>query len=151
MWNQTLALVSHEHHSNASDQYSLAIETLNPNDIATLVNELHEVKAKWYDLGVQLRMKIHDLDAIEIECLKNCDRCLIKMLSSWLSQTDHSPTWQIVVDALSSPAIGNQNAANRIHQVYCKPGPDLPQASGILAMLYQCAKRIICQSSVFRF
>ena len=85
------------------------------------MSELYEVRAKWYGLGVQLGMKTSDLDAFETQYQNNLDRCLIKMLSDWLSRTDPSPpSWQRVVDALSSPAIGNQVTVGRLQQIYCK-------------------------------
>ncbi|CAI8027461.1 hypothetical protein GBAR_LOCUS15707 [Geodia barretti] len=46
---------------------------------------------------------------------------LNEMLCAWLSKID--PTWQKVVDALSSPAIGKQSAAEQLKLVYCKPNP----------------------------
>ena len=84
------------------------------------MNELYEVRAKWYDLGVQLRMKTSDLDAIETEHPKNSNVCLRRMLSVWLTREVHSPpTWQTVVDALSSPAVGRPDVAENINLKYC--------------------------------
>ena len=95
------------------------------DDLATLVNELHEVRDKWYHLGVQLNMKPSDLNAIRIQYMNNPDDCLLEMLCVWLTKFPSPPTWQTVVDALSSPAIGKQSAAERLKQIYCKPNPTL--------------------------
>ena len=100
--------------------FSILIDILTPENLATLVNELYEVRAKWYDLGVQLRMKTPDLDAIETEHPKHSDVCLRKMLSMWLTREVPSPpTWQRVVDALSSPAVNRTDIAERIRKSHC--------------------------------
>ena len=100
--------------------YFFSTDTLTLEDLATLVNELYEVRAKWYDLGVQLRMTIHDIDAIEIEYSKHSDTCLRKMLSVWLTREVPSPpTWQRVVDALSSPTVDRLDVAKKIRKSYC--------------------------------
>ena len=95
-------------------------ETLSSGDLATLVNELHEVRADWYDLGVQLRMETHDLDVFRLENQNDTKKCLRQMLSVWLTRTVPSPpSWERVVDALSSPAIDTPTVAERIRRTYC--------------------------------
>ena len=99
-------------------------DLLTPDDLATLVNELHEVRDKWYHLGVQLNMKTSDLNAIRSQYLNNPDDCLLEMLSVWLSRTEPSPpSWQRVVDALSSPAVERLDVAEKIRIFYwCQQG-----------------------------
>ena len=81
------------------------------------MNELYGVRAKWYDLGVQLRIEKSDLDAFETQYQRNLDRCLQEMLSHWLSQTD--PSWQGIVSALSSPSLSQSLLAERLEKKYC--------------------------------
>ena len=87
------------------------------------MNELYEVRAKWYDVGVQLRMTTHDLDAIQTQYQNSPDMpnvCLRQMLSVWLTKEVPSPpTWQRVVEALSSPTVDKPRLAQRIRQTYC--------------------------------
>ena len=84
------------------------------------MNELYEVRAKWYDLGVQLRMTTPDLDAIQTQYQNNPDACLRQMLSDWLTKEVPSPpTWQRVVDALSSSAINKKKLAEKIKVSFC--------------------------------
>ena len=83
------------------------------------MNELCVVKDKWFDLGVQLNMQPHDLKSIQIQYHNDPSRCLLEMLSKWLSITFPPPTWQTVVDSLSSPAINNKKLAERIKVSYC--------------------------------
>ena len=99
-------------------------DTLAQEDLATLVNELYEVRAKWFDLGVQLRMSTPDLDAIQTQYQNNPDACLRQMLSDWLTKEVPSPpTWQRVVDALSSPAVDRPAVAQRVRQTYLSQDP----------------------------
>ena len=84
------------------------------------MNELHEVRAKWYHLGVQLNMRPSDLDAIRVQFMNNPEDCLLEMLSLWLKREDPSPpSWQRVVDALCSPAIVSPALADKISKKYC--------------------------------
>ena len=84
------------------------------------MNELHEVRADWYDLGVQLRMATSDLDAIELENRTDSKKCLRKMLSVWLTRADPSPpSWQRVADALCSRSINRPTLAEKIKETYC--------------------------------
>ena len=100
-------------------------ETLSSGDLATLVNELHEVRADWYELGVQLRMETHDLDVFRLENQNDTNKCLRQMLSVWLLQEFPSPpSWERVVDALSSPAVGRPTVAERIRRTYCSQSSD---------------------------
>ena len=97
-------------------------DTLTREDLPTLLNELHEVRDKWYNLGVQLNMHTSDLDAIQIQYMNNLDNCLLHMLSFWLDKAESSPpTWQRVVDALCCAAIGRPLVAERIRKQHCSP------------------------------
>ena len=101
-----------------SESSFLCSDTLSTDDLATLQNALFEVRDKWYHLGVQLKVPIPDLKAIRTQYLNNPDDCLLEMLSSWLSNTIPSPTWQTVVDALCCAAIGRQQVADNIRRQY---------------------------------
>ena len=106
-------------HYIVTASFSCAV-TLSSGDLKTLVNELHEVRADWYDLGVQLRMETHDLDAFRLENQNDTKKCLRQMLSLWLLQEFPSPpSWERVADALSSPAIDRPTVTKRIRRTYC--------------------------------
>ena len=106
----TLVVCSHE-------IYHFITDILTPEGLSTLVNELCEVRAKWYDLGVQLRMTTPDLDAIQTQYQNNPNMpnvCLRQMLSVWLTkEVPSAPTWQRVVDALSTSTINEPLIAER--------------------------------------
>ena len=107
------------------------------------MNELHEIRADWYDLGVQLRMTTSDLDVIKVVNMNDSKKCLRQMLSEWLRKTTPSlPSWQRVVDALCSPAIDRPALADKIRRTYCSQeqpsstlseilrGPRVPEGGG---------------------
>ena len=136
MWNATLGLVrnSDGHYIIMSEQFFSITETLSSGDLATLVNELHEVRADWYDFGVQLRMETHDFDVFRLENQNDTKKCLRQMLSVWLLQEFPSPpSWERVVDALSSPAINKKGISERLKHIYCNSSPE-----GNMFSIYQC-------------
>ena len=94
-------------------------DTLTMEDLKTLMNELFEVRDKWYHLGVQLSMRTSDLKAIRTQYHNDPDDCLLEMLSQWLSITTPPPTWQIVVDVLCSTAISRPLVAQAISKKHC--------------------------------
>ena len=98
------------------------------------MNELHHVRAKWYDLGIQLRMETSHLDAIETQHRGNPDKCQRQMLSDWLNTSPPPPTWQRMVDALCSPVIDKKSSGERLRHIYCNPSPD----EGNMFSIYQC-------------
>ena len=85
-----------------------------------LVNELLPVTHEWKHLGVQLNMQVPCLNSIAIKCNNDPNLCLLEMLSQWLDITFPPPTWQTVVDALSSPALNRQGLAQKIKLKYCE-------------------------------
>ena len=93
--------------------------TLSINDLCEIQSELHEVRDKWYHLGVQLKVPVSDLSAIRIQYRNDPEDCLLDMLTRWLSITIPSPTWQTVIDALCSAPIKRLLVAEQIRKKYC--------------------------------
>ena len=84
------------------------------------MNELQEVRDIWFSVGVQLKVPLADLRSIRADFRDKSSDCLLEMLSVWLSRTDPSPpSWQRVVDALSSPAVNRPDVAQHIRQSTC--------------------------------
>ena len=84
------------------------------------MNELQQVRDIWFSVGVQLNMPLADLRSIRADFKDKSSDCLLETLSVWLTRTDPSPpSWERVVDALSSPAIDRPTVAERIRRTYC--------------------------------
>ena len=89
------------------------------------MNELQQVRDIWFSVGVQLNMPLADLRSIRADFKDKSSDCLLEMLSVWLTRTDPSPpSWERVVDALSSPAIDRPTVAERIRRTYCSQSSD---------------------------
>lgn len=100
-------------------------DTLTQDDLKTVVNELYSASDDWYPLGIQLNVELSELNMIETQHAYRHKKCLIAMLSIWLNKTDHyPPTWQRLVDALSSRSVGQQGIAEKIKKTYCTEDKD---------------------------
>lgn len=73
------------------------------------------IKAKYYQVGVELGLLPGELDAIQKECPQDIDQAFNKVILTWLRQLYDvarfgPPTWQRLFEAISSPAGGNNHA-----------------------------------------
>ena len=82
------------------------------------MEELNNVRAKWYDIGLQLRMSVGTLDAIK-EQYDNLSHCLREALKTWLKTSPSAPTWSNIVDALRSSTVGEVRLAADLEHKYC--------------------------------
>ena len=85
------------------------------NDLPDLQIELHDVSSRWYDLGVQLRIDVGDLDNIKND---NSVECLREMLKRWLKQVDPYPTRNTLINALKCRVISDQQLATQLQTKY---------------------------------
>ena len=88
------------------------------SDEANLLLELHPVRAKWRDLGIALKMKQADLDAIEKDTSGSVDRALQNMLTQWL-KSDEDCTWSQIAEALDSAVVSEKKMAKSLRGKYC--------------------------------
>ena len=82
---------------------------------------LYPVRAKWKDIGIELDIDIGTLDSIERSCHFQDNNCLTRMLDFWFKQTDPSPSWDAIVEALESGPVGEGRLAEQIKWKYCTP------------------------------
>ena len=71
------------------------------------------------DIGIERKMKVTRVEAINHNKQGEAGACLTAMLTDWLKQITPSPTWQALVDALKSPAVGCGQPAHTIEKKYC--------------------------------
>ena len=75
---------------------------------------LLDAKVKWFCIGMGLRVKIEDLDAVEATKEDMEDR-LLEMIKIWLKKgTDKS--WQTVIATLETKAVGRPDVAEAIRE-----------------------------------
>ena len=89
---------------------------LSVDDLPVVREELHNVRAKWYDVGMQLQVNVGTLDPIK-EQYNNLSHCLRETLKAWL-KTSPSPTWSDIVDSLRSSVVGEVRLADNLKHKY---------------------------------
>ncbi len=92
----------------------------------TVLTELREVRADWYDIGLALNLTPGDLDAIKGP-YKDPKECLRETIKEWFN-TSPDPSWVVLVQALRSPIVGRESSARRLEQKYCTQGQSQPPA-----------------------
>ncbi len=88
----------------------LLARLLTVNDYREVYDQLHHLRARWWQIGVHLRLHVDDLENIEKDCRNNEQR-LQKMLLLWLRRRSRSPTWQKLISALRHETVGDEGAA----------------------------------------
>ena len=92
---------------------------LDEDDLSKIIEEIHPIGSRYYDLGRSLNLKIADLRKIRDEHPSDSDG-LEDVLLLWLKQKydekKHGPpTWRMLVDAVSKKTGGdNHELAKRI-------------------------------------
>ena len=81
------------------------------------MEEVLDVSAQWYHLGVQLKVRIGTLDSIQVQFL-DPKRQLLEMLKTWLTTSD-STSWKMLTDALRSRSVGASQLASVLERKYC--------------------------------
>ena len=75
------------------------------------------MSAEWYDLGLQLKVRIGTLDSIK-EDFTAAKHRLREMLKAWLTTGDN-PSWKTLIDALRSPVVGASQLAAALETKFC--------------------------------
>ena len=88
---------------------------------------LNTVSAKWYDIGIALRLNPNALDGIQTSKGGDPSTCLSLMLTEWLKKNYNEkfgePTWKWLVDAVGDTAGGGHTALARDIAGKHKPRP----------------------------
>ena len=87
------------------------------DDLHLLLEELLDVQAKWYHIGLQLKVRVRTQDRIRREFSNARDR-LLEMLKTWLT-TAVNPSWKTLTDALRSRSVGASQLAGLLDRKYC--------------------------------
>ena len=87
------------------------------DDIGCVLEEVLDVSAQWYQLGLQLKVRIGTLDGIRTQFQNPKDQ-LLEMLKTWLT-TSNSTSWKVLIDALRSRSVGASQLADVLETKYC--------------------------------
>ena len=111
------------------------------DDLGRVLEEVLDVSAHWYPLGLQLQVRISTLDSIRIQFQNPRDQ-LLDMLKVWLTTSDN-PSWKMLIDALKSRSVGATQLASVLETKYLteldsgtstsdsKPEANVPPTSAI--------------------
>ena len=86
---------------------------LNSNDLADVQEVLWEAKLKWYNIGLRLNMKSHELDTIAKEAGDDFGEKLTRMIKSRLNMTEPC-TWKVLYEAVIHPTVCMTNVASEL-------------------------------------
>ena len=87
------------------------------DDVGCVFEEVVDLSAQWYLLGIQLKVKIGTLDSIQAQ-FADPKRQLLAMLKAWLTTSDNT-TWKILTNALRSQSVGAGQLAGELEKKYC--------------------------------
>lgn len=97
-------------------------EQLSLNNLKEVRKVLFPVKAKWYDIGLELDMEPKALDSIKSR-VSDPSTCLRETLHEYLERTHPPPpSWEAIVEALRSPVIAEEELAEQIQRNYRSAG-----------------------------
>ena len=90
---------------------------LTSDDLGCVLREVLDVSADWYDLGLELKVRVGTLDNIRADFTATKHQ-LREMLKAWLNTGDN-PSWKTLINALRSPVVGASQMAGALEIKYC--------------------------------
>lgn len=92
-------------------------KTLSLDDLAQIIEDIHDAVDKWHNIGIQLGLHESDLKSIESNYPRQNDR-LREMICKWLQ--NKAASWKKMVAALKSRTVGEAYLAEKLEEKYCK-------------------------------
>ena len=87
------------------------------DDLGQVMEEVLDVSAQWYHLGLQLKVRTGTLDRIRTQFHDPRDQ-LLEMLKTWLTTSDNT-SWKTLTDAVRSRSVGASQLAGVLETKYC--------------------------------
>ena len=95
----------------------LSGKRLNSDDLGRVLEELMDISAQWYNLGLQLQVSTGQLKKIS-EQFSDPSHKLREMLNDWLANSDNT-SWKTLTSALKSKSVGASRLAGDLETKYC--------------------------------
>ena len=86
------------------------------DDLGLLLEELVDVRERWYNLGLQLKVRPETLDTIKAH-FSDSTHLLLEVLKVWLTTSDNT-SWKALTDALRSQSVGQPLLADDLEAKY---------------------------------
>ena len=96
---------------------NLSGNKLSSDDLGCIFEEVLDVSAQWYNLGLQLKLGTGTLDRIDAQFRDPRDR-LRETLKTWLTTCDNT-SWKVLTDALRSRSVGATRLTGQLEKKYC--------------------------------
>ena len=94
--------------------YIVCVVDLVPDNLKDVQDLVWDARTKWSNLGLELGIKIGDLEVIEQNCKSDVETCFKKMLLMWLRMVDPFPSWEGLISALGKSSVGRNDIAEKI-------------------------------------
>ena len=102
-------------YTDLHDKYPAGLDSV--PELPDLMNEVAaKVPSKWRDVGLQLGVDQSILDGITTISQGDTNLCYSNVFTRWKNQnsTTHPYTWSTIVQALQTPAVGEERLADKI-------------------------------------
>ena len=101
---------------------------LGVDDLGDVLEETLATSAKWYNIGLRLKVSVAKLDGIESQ-FSDPGECLREVLKEWLKgAAGTEPSWRVLVEALRSQTVRETQLADQLEAkhymsqgMYAKP------------------------------
>ena len=97
---------------------SYCVVDLVPDNLKDIQDLVWDARTKWSNLGLELGIKITDLEVIEQKSRSDIDTCFKKMLLMWLRMVDPLPSWESLISALGKSSVGRKDMAESIRKKF---------------------------------
>ena len=109
----------------------VCVVELVPDNLKDIQDLVWDARTKWSNLGLELGIKIGDLEVIEQNCKSDIETCFKNMLLMWLRMVDPLPTWDSLVSALGKSSVGRKDLAENIRKKYIVSSDSSSSASSV--------------------
>ena len=96
-------------------------------ELLDLLSALQGKAAKWFIIGLHLRLSTDELDIIEADS-NGVEECLTNVLRKWLSKSHPPCSWRALIAALREAAVGEEVLAGQLEARFTVS--ELPDAQG---------------------
>ena len=107
-------------------------------DLDGLYDAIKDAHAKWFEIGMELKLDMPAIQRIQLENHDNSSTCLKKMLRLWLTRVNPTPTLEALSNTLRQRTIGYSDAAANVdrYQNQSLPTVSCPDVASIAKPQY---------------
>ena len=102
-------------------------------ELVDLLFALQDKAAKWFIIGLHLRLSLDELDIIEADS-DGVEECLRNVLRKWRSKSHPPSTWRALIATLREAAVGEEGLAKQLEAKFTvsepQSGRDFQQPDG---------------------